>query len=65
MLLVGELQAVHDVTVAYPKSLVQAETRLFHGEVPEEVHFHIKRYSIDEVRTIVFSYRPNLARQYK
>lgn len=46
---VGELQAVHDVTVAYPKSLVQAETRLFHGEVPEEVHFHIKRYNIAEL----------------
>lgn len=46
---VCEIQAVHDVTVAYPKSVAQGELDLLSGHVPEEVHFHIKRHGIEEL----------------
>nr|XP_039261111.1 lysocardiolipin acyltransferase 1-like [Styela clava] len=46
---VCEIQAVHDVTVAYPKTLSQGESDLISGNVPEEVHFHIKRHDIEEL----------------
>ncbi|XP_045585152.1 lysocardiolipin acyltransferase 1 isoform X2 [Procambarus clarkii] len=39
-----QLNAVYDVTVAYPKTLPLTELDLAKGLMPEEVHFHIKRY---------------------
>lgn len=39
----GLLDAVYDVTVAYPKTLPLSELDLIKGKMPEEVHFHIKR----------------------
>ena len=46
---VSGIHAVHDVTVAYPYNIPESEVNLLNGEFPREVHFHIKRYSIDEV----------------
>ena len=43
------IHAVHDVTVAYPYNIPTGEMDLLQGEVPREVHFNIKRYSIHEV----------------
>lgn len=39
-----QLDAVYDVTVAYPRTLPLTELDLLKGRMPEEVHFHIKRY---------------------
>ncbi|XP_042222835.1 lysocardiolipin acyltransferase 1-like [Homarus americanus] len=39
-----QLDAVYDVTVAYPKTLPLTEIDLLKGRMPEEVHFHIKRH---------------------
>lgn len=39
-----QLDAVYDVTVAYPKTLPQTELDVLKGRLPEEVHFHIKRH---------------------
>lgn len=38
------LDAVYDVTVAYPKTLPHTELDLLKGRMPEEVHFHVKRH---------------------
>ena len=47
---VSGIHAVHDVTVAYPYNIPIGELQLLNGEFPREVHFHIKRYSIEEVK---------------
>lgn len=39
-----QLDAIYDITVAYPRSMAQKEVDILHGHVPEEVHFSIKRY---------------------
>ena len=46
---VSGIHAVHDVTVGYPYNIPENEFDLLKGEFPKEVHFHIKRYSINEV----------------
>lgn len=43
------LDAVYDVSVGYPKTLVQSEVDLFTGHVPEEIHFHFKRYNSKDI----------------
>ncbi|KAK4299874.1 hypothetical protein Pmani_027886 [Petrolisthes manimaculis] len=45
----GLLDAVYDVTVAYPKTLPLSELDLIKGKMPEEVHFHIKRHPASEL----------------
>ncbi|KAK8726081.1 hypothetical protein OTU49_010371 [Cherax quadricarinatus] len=44
-----QLDAVYDVTVAYPKTLPLTELDLAKGRMPEEVHFHIKRHHISSL----------------
>lgn len=55
------IQAVHDVTIAYPYNIPISEADLLRGEIPKEVHFHIKRHSIDEV-SFVFLYELSFTR---
>ena len=45
----NQLDAIYDVSVGYPKTLVQSEVDLFHGHIPEEIHFHFKRYNLAEI----------------
>ncbi|XP_059838508.1 lysocardiolipin acyltransferase 1 [Hypanus sabinus] len=40
----SNVDAIHDVTVAYPYNIPQSERDLFNGNFPKEIHFHIKRY---------------------
>ncbi|XP_077863859.1 lysocardiolipin acyltransferase 1-like [Saccoglossus kowalevskii] len=40
------LDAVHDVSVAYPQNLPQREIDILKGDFPREIHFHIKRHPI-------------------
>ncbi|XP_014915816.1 lysocardiolipin acyltransferase 1 isoform X3 [Poecilia latipinna] len=40
------LDAVHDITVAYPKNIPQTERHLVLGEFPREIHFHVRRYPV-------------------
>lgn len=40
------LDAVHDITVAYPKNIPQTERHLILGLFPREIHFHVRRYSV-------------------
>lgn len=37
------LDAIYDVSVGYPKTLVQSEVDLLKGHIPEEIHFHFQR----------------------
>lgn len=41
----GQLDAVYDFTIAYPKTVPQTELHMLKGKFPEEVHFHVKRYA--------------------
>ncbi|XP_026278500.1 lysocardiolipin acyltransferase 1-like [Frankliniella occidentalis] len=43
------LDAIYDVSVGYPKTLVQSEVDLFRGHIPEEIHFHFKRYNVADI----------------
>ena len=43
------VDAIHDVTVGYPGSVCQSEFDMLAGNFPKEVHFHIKRYPIEEL----------------
>nr|XP_031540783.1 lysocardiolipin acyltransferase 1 isoform X3 [Vicugna pacos] len=45
------LDAVHDITVAYPHNIPQTESHLLHGDFPKEIHFHVHRYPIDTLPT--------------
>lgn len=40
------LDAVHDITVAYPHNIPQTEKHLLEGDFPREIHFHVHRYPI-------------------
>ncbi|KAG7509629.1 lysocardiolipin acyltransferase 1 [Solea senegalensis] len=40
------LDAVHDITVAYPKTIPQTERHLILGLFPPEIHFHVRRYPV-------------------
>ncbi|XP_071450616.1 lysocardiolipin acyltransferase 1-like isoform X2 [Hetaerina americana] len=42
----GQLDAVYDITVAYPRSLPQSEADMARGIFPEEVYFRVKRHPI-------------------
>ncbi|KRZ70681.1 Lysocardiolipin acyltransferase 1 [Trichinella papuae] len=44
----GALDSIYDVTVAYPDHLAESETDFVKGNSPEEVHYHIKRYDVNE-----------------
>ncbi|KAH9496107.1 Lysocardiolipin acyltransferase 1 [Bulinus truncatus] len=41
------IDSVLDVTVAYPKKIIQSELQTLKGEFPEEIHFLVKNYPID------------------
>nr|CAD7598569.1 unnamed protein product [Timema genevievae] len=40
----GQLDAIYDITVGYPRTLPQSEVDLARGIFPEEVHFNIRRF---------------------
>ena len=42
-ILVGTLDAIYDVTIAYPDNLPEKEIDLFNGQIPTEVHFFVRR----------------------
>ncbi|KAK5608802.1 Lysocardiolipin acyltransferase 1 [Crenichthys baileyi] len=43
------LDAVHDITVAYPKNIPQTERHLILGQFPREIHFHVRRYPVSSL----------------
>lgn len=45
------LDAVHDITVAYPKNIPQTERHLVSGHFPREIHFHVRRYPVSALPT--------------
>jgi lysocardiolipin and lysophospholipid acyltransferase len=45
------LDAVHDITVAYPYNIPQTEKHLLYGNFPKEIHFHVHRYPVDTLPT--------------
>ncbi|KAF4800463.1 hypothetical protein TURU_044455 [Turdus rufiventris] len=45
------LDAIHDITVAYPQNIPQTEKHLLKGNFPKEIHFHVQRYPIEMVPT--------------
>ena len=49
----GNLDAIYDVTIAYPDNLPETEADLANGSIPSEIHFHIKRYYSPLVNTHV------------
>ncbi|XP_036398551.1 lysocardiolipin acyltransferase 1 [Megalops cyprinoides] len=40
------LDAIHDITVAYPQNIPQTERHLMSGLFPREIHFHVRRYPV-------------------
>ncbi|TRY88716.1 hypothetical protein DNTS_029658 [Danionella cerebrum] len=45
----GNLDALHDITVAYPQLIPQTEGHLLAGQFPEEIHFHLQRFPVASV----------------
>lgn len=43
------LDAVYDLTIAYPDNIPQSEVDLVKGKLPKEVHFHIKRIESSDI----------------
>ncbi|XP_027706324.1 lysocardiolipin acyltransferase 1 [Vombatus ursinus] len=43
----NNLDAIHDITVAYPHNIPQTEKHLLSGNFPKEIHFHISRYPLE------------------
>merc|ERR1719354_606063 len=43
------IDSIYDVTIGYPYNIAQGEKELMKGDVPKEVHFHLKKYSINEI----------------
>lgn len=43
------LDAVHDITVAYPQNIPQTERHLVLGLFPREIHFHVQRYPMSSL----------------
>lgn len=41
------LDSVLDVTVGYPKTLIQSEMQTLKGEFPEEIHFYVEDHPIN------------------
>ncbi|XP_014249729.1 lysocardiolipin acyltransferase 1-like isoform X3 [Cimex lectularius] len=46
---VNQLDAVYDLSVAYPGTLPETEFDVLRGYFPEQVHFNIRRYPIDQL----------------
>nr|XP_056708706.1 lysocardiolipin acyltransferase 1 [Euleptes europaea] len=42
----NNLDAIHDITVAYPQNIPQTEKHLLYGNFPREIHFHVRRYPV-------------------
>ncbi|XP_053315799.1 lysocardiolipin acyltransferase 1 [Spea bombifrons] len=42
----NNLDAIHDITVAYPQNIPQTEKHILNGNFPEEIHFHVRRYPV-------------------
>ncbi|XP_065344768.1 lysocardiolipin acyltransferase 1-like isoform X2 [Cloeon dipterum] len=61
----GQLDAVYDLTIAYPKSVPQTEKDMLKGMFPEEVHFKIKRHAIESLPLDEVGYRQWLCQQWK
>ncbi|CAH8679499.1 unnamed protein product [Schistosoma rodhaini] len=51
------LTEVYDVTVAYPDILPSPEINLFYGHVPHEVHYHIRRFYLNDLLDITHDNR--------
>lgn len=45
----GRLDAIHDVTIGYSENYCYEEMDLLKGNVPDEIHFHLQRYSNEEL----------------
>lgn len=43
------LDAVYDLTIAYPDNIPQSEVDLVKGKLPKEVHFHIERIESSDI----------------
>jgi hypothetical protein len=43
------LDAVDDVTIGYEGDIPEAEIDLLKGHIPKIVHFHVKRYDINDI----------------
>lgn len=39
----GQLDAVYDISIAYPATVAQSEVDMLRGKFPEQVHFRITR----------------------
>ena len=39
----GGLHAIYDVTIGYPDKIPETEQDIIDGNLPNEIHFHIKR----------------------
>ncbi|XP_018655356.1 putative 1-acylglycerol-3-phosphate acyltransferase [Schistosoma mansoni] len=46
------LTEVYDVTVAYPDILPSPEINLIYGHVPHEVHYHVRRFYLNDLLDI-------------
>ncbi|XP_039202455.1 lysocardiolipin acyltransferase 1 isoform X2 [Crotalus tigris] len=49
----NNLDAVHDITVAYPQNIPQTEKHLLCGNFPKEIHFHVCRHPVESLPTSV------------
>ncbi|XP_033000524.1 lysocardiolipin acyltransferase 1 isoform X1 [Lacerta agilis] len=47
----NNLDAIHDITVAYPQNIPQTEKHLLYGNFPKEIHFHVQRYPVQSLPT--------------
>ena len=39
----GGLHAIYDVTIGYPDKMPEKEQDIIDGNLPNEIHFHVKR----------------------
>ena len=60
----GNLDAIYDVTIAYPDNLPETEADLAYGSIPSEIHFHIKRY-YSTLHTLVHQIKSDQHRNFK
>lgn len=45
----NNLDAIHDITVAYPHNIPQTEKHILMGNFPKEIHFHVCRYPVSSL----------------
>ncbi|OCT79507.1 hypothetical protein XELAEV_18026316mg [Xenopus laevis] len=45
----NNLDAIHDITVAYPHNIPQTEKHILNGNFPKEIHFHVCRYPVSSL----------------